>query len=323
MAACSETTGLDDEVGACEVVPGAVCRDQDLRSVSLVAADLTGVDFSGSDLSKADLRDANLTGAKLVGSVLAGTNFGGANLKNADLTNAFMFGTNLTDADLTGAITAGMQRCNVTEPDGATRPARSSTPRAGRSRVPEARPGPADPGLDPTVGPPKIEYFRLAKPERCMNDAAGTGIDVEWSTRTRRASTSPSTASGSTGPRSRRGPSGFPFGCDGKPHTSDAGIRGTNQPECVVHRPPHRTPRRRPADECPDGDALAGPASSVEQAPGRVLVEVLVPVAALRRLHARRAAAVARALRDQLGRGARCGAASPANASSAIPAPPG
>ena len=183
VAACSETTVPDDEYGECKVVPGAVCRDQDLRSISLVAADLTGVDLSGSDLSNADLRDANLTGAKFVGSVLAGTNFGGANLTDADLTNAFMFGTNLTDADLTGAITVGMQRCQVTEPDGAYT--------SGEVLDAEGRPVPCSggpsgtlptPGSTSTVGPPKVEYFRQAKPKRCINDVAGTGIDISWST---------------------------------------------------------------------------------------------------------------------------------------------
>jgi uncharacterized protein YjbI with pentapeptide repeats len=181
-AACSETTVPDDEFGDCKVEPGAVCRDQDLRSISLVAADLQGVDLSGSDLSNADLRDSNLTGAKFVGSILAGTNFGGANLTNADLTNAFMFGTNLTDADLTGANTQGMQRCQVTEPDGKYT--------SGEVLDPEGRPVPCTggptgtapaPGATSTSAPATVEYFRQANPKRCINDISGTGIDITWS----------------------------------------------------------------------------------------------------------------------------------------------
>lgn len=218
-AACSETTVPDDEYGDCTVEPGAVCRNQDLRSISLVAADLQGVDLSGSDLSSADLRDANLTGAKFVGSVLAGTNFGGANLQNADFTNAFMFGTNLTDADLTGAITTGMQRCQVTEPDGAYT--------TGEVLDPEGRPVPCSggptgtaptPGSTATSGPARVEYFRQAKPDRCINDVSGTGIEISWSVVN--ASSVTFFVDGIRIQQSpkRKGTLRVPFVCDGETH---------------------------------------------------------------------------------------------------------
>ena len=117
-AGCSTDAGSRDEAGPCEVKPGVVCRDQDLRYVSMVAADLTGADFSGTDFRGADLRDAILTDAKLVGAFLGGANLSGASLKNADLSKANLFFTNFTDADMTGAIETGAYACNVTRPNG-------------------------------------------------------------------------------------------------------------------------------------------------------------------------------------------------------------
>jgi hypothetical protein len=206
-AACSSGGETKDEVGSCEVAPRVVCRNQDLRNVSLVAADLQGVDFSGSDLSEADLRSADLTGAKLVGATLASTNFANASLKNADLTRAFMFGTNFTDADMSGANTTGVERCNVVEPDGSLTLGFCAGATEDPSDV-----------TTPTVGAPTIRYFRLARPERCLNDSAGTGIDIEWSTRNTTGLTFFVDGIRIEASTKARGTKRVPFECDGRNH---------------------------------------------------------------------------------------------------------
>ncbi len=89
-----------------------------------------------------------------------------------------MFTTNLTDADLTGANQTGAQRCNVVEPDGSitsgsvTGPDGVAVPCGGPTVT--TLPGPK------SSGAPTITYFRMVKPGKCLNDASGTGIDVEW-----------------------------------------------------------------------------------------------------------------------------------------------
>ena len=208
-AACSSSPGAGDEVGAtCDLAPHVVCRDQDLRGVSMVAADLQGADFSGSDLRGSDLRDVDLSDGKLVGALLGDANFANANLKNANLTKANLFFTNLTGADLTGAVLEGVYQCNVTQPDG---------------RLVEGD-CPSTTGSLPTVtepaGPPTITYFRLEPPGKCLNDAAGTGIDVQWSTTN---TTGISFAVDGIRIASSIKPHGterLPFVCDGKPHVA-------------------------------------------------------------------------------------------------------
>ena len=126
-----------------------------------------------------------------------------------------------------------------------------------------------------------------------------------------------------------------------------------NAPAGLCRRERRRGDRRRASRRVPSGAAAPSRWSSSSTATGRrafgrtvrarsraeidfssaasrrrsgdraALVEVLVPVPALRRLHARRAAVVARARGDELERRARRGAAAASNASSAMPAPPG
>ncbi len=216
-SACSSGGEVRDEVGGdCEVAPRVVCRNQDLSSVSLVAATLQGVDFSGSNLSSADLRRADLTGAKLVGATLASTNFANASLKDADLTRAFMFGTNLTDADLSGAITTGVERCNVIEPDGSLTVGFCAG--ADAAPVEDA----------PSTEPPTIEYFRPARPERCVNDASGTGIDIEWLIRDANTLTFYVDGIRIEASSKRRGTKRVPFECDGRNHIVSVRAFGVN-----------------------------------------------------------------------------------------------
>jgi uncharacterized protein YjbI with pentapeptide repeats len=216
--ACGSGAEIKDEVGSCEIAPGVVCRNQDLRFVSLVAADLQGVDFTGSDLSEADLRSANLSGAKLVDTTLASTNLANASLKNADLTGAFMFGTNLTDADMSGANTTGVERCNVIEPDGALTEgfcAGATGDLAGDEPA-------------PVEGPPTIEYFRLVQPERCLVDAAGDGVEVEWSMRNVAAVNFSVDGIRIESANKRRGTKRLPFECDGRDHIVSVQAFGAN-----------------------------------------------------------------------------------------------
>jgi uncharacterized protein YjbI with pentapeptide repeats len=209
-AACSSAGGQRDEVGAsCPVHPGVVCRDQDLQGVSLAAADLRGADFSGSILINSDLRGADLTNAKLVGALLGGIDFTGASLKNADLSRANLFFTNFTGADLTGANQEGTFICNTVQPDGAIL---DGDCKAGADDTPTTT------GKSPT-GPPTIDYFRLEPPGRCVNDASGTGIDVEWSTRNATILSLSVDGVRIDGATEARSTQRLPFVCDGKPHT--------------------------------------------------------------------------------------------------------
>jgi uncharacterized protein YjbI with pentapeptide repeats len=218
-AACSGGSDEADEAGPCEIRPGVVCRDQDLRNVSMVAADLSGADFSGTDLRGSDLRDANLTGAKFVGAFLGGVNFTGATLKDADLTKANLFGTNFTDADLTGAIETDVYTCNVTQPNGALVAGDCPASGGGSVVTPE--------GPEPT-GPPVIEYLRLDPPGRCLNDAAGQGVEVEYRTRNATGVTFSVDGVRIDGTSKVRGVKRLPFVCDAKPHT--VGMRAFGRP---------------------------------------------------------------------------------------------
>jgi len=210
-AACSNGSADRDEAGPCEVRPGVVCTDQDMRDVSLVAADLTGADFSGSDLRGSDLTDANLTGAKLVGALLGGANFAGANLKDADLTRANLFFTNFTDADLTGVNRTDVYSCNVTQPNGALVEGDCPSVAGGDPA--------STPGGTARTGPPVIESLELEPPGRCLNDAAGRGIEVRYRTRNATAVTFTVDGIRIDSPSKVRGVKRLPFVCDNEPRT--------------------------------------------------------------------------------------------------------
>jgi Pentapeptide repeats (8 copies) len=226
-AACSSTHYDETEAGTCPATPGADCKNQDLRSVSLVAADLHNIDFSGSDLSDADFRNANLTGANLSGTTLAGTDFSGATLRDANLTKAFLFGANLTDADLTGADRTGSQVCNVTEPDGALNNgfvvnAQGKQSSCGKAALPSL--------TAPPTGPPRISYFRLSEPRECVNDVAGDGIDVEWSTSNVNTIAIFVDGLQVDAETKARGSHRLPFVCDNRPHLVSMQAFGTQPP---------------------------------------------------------------------------------------------
>jgi Pentapeptide repeats (8 copies) len=214
-AACSSSATSEDEAGTCPVRPKTDCHNQDLRNASFVDGQLAGANLSGADLSKADMRGVDLTGANLEGAQLGGTDFTGATLKDANLAGSFMFGTNLTDADLTGADQTGTQRCNVVEPDGAITlggligPDGTLVP-CGVTTAPTAPPA--------APRPPSVAYFRLTKPARCLNDASGTGIEVEWSTPNANALTFLVDGVRIDAATKAHGTKRLPFNCDRKVH---------------------------------------------------------------------------------------------------------
>jgi len=228
--ACSNDAVSKDEAGTCPVQPGADCRNQDLRNVSFVDAQISGINFTGADLSGADMRGADLTGAKLVDTKLAGTDFTGATLKDADLTRAFLFSTNLTDADLTGAIQTGTQRCNVVEPDGALTVGAiigadgALIPCGGGTTVTTI------PGAAKSVGAPTIEYFRMTKPATCLNDASGTGIEVEWYAPNANTLTFLVDGVRIETATTTRGTKRLPFDCDRKKHVVELQAFGATRP---------------------------------------------------------------------------------------------
>jgi hypothetical protein len=209
-AGCSSSAGPVDEVGAtCKVGPGAVCRDQNLQSVSLVAADLRGADFSGSKLTSADFTEADLRGAKFVGSDLSGTTFAGADLRDADLSKASLYYTNFTDADIEGINRTGMFDCFSVQPDGSV----------GTCPTAAGAPTTSSTGTTMTAAP-VISYFRLEPPGKCVYDAEGTGIDIEWSVQNATSvvfSIDDIRVDSQTKPR---GSTRLPFVCNGKPHVA-------------------------------------------------------------------------------------------------------
>jgi hypothetical protein len=206
--ACSTGTTGGNEAGPCEIKPGTVCKDMDLRGVSMVAADLTGADFTGSDLRSSDLRNATLNDANFAGANLGDIDFTGASLKNANLTKTYLFQTNFTNANLDGTNTTGAFICNMTEPDGGREPGNcASAPNA----TPTTTPG-------TPVGPPQIVSFAISPPGRCVNDSSGDGIEVDYQTRNTTSILFVVDGVRLDGPSKLSGMKRLPFLCDGKPH---------------------------------------------------------------------------------------------------------
>lgn len=219
--ACSGGSSASvDSFGGCPIRPGVVCRDQDLRHTSVVAANLQGADLSGSNLEGADLRDADLRGAKLVGANLAGVSFMGANLAGADLTDAQLYITNFSRANLEGAVmTAADKQCGVIDPDG-----RFVEGEACKETftAPTTQPG--------SSAPTRLEYFRAVEPAVCLNDLSGTGIEVEWKTANALGTTFLVDGIRVGGSKKARGRARLPFVCDGAPHEVEMQAFGAQSP---------------------------------------------------------------------------------------------
>jgi hypothetical protein len=224
-AGCSGSAGQPDEVGAgCNVGPRTVCTNQDLRSVSLVAADLRGADFSGSKLNDSDFTESDLRGAKFVGSELSGATFASADMGGADLSKSTVYFTNFTDADMKGVNRTAWNDCYSVQPDGSL----SACPN------PAASTATTKPAAKPNVAPPSIVYFRLEPPGKCIYDAEGTGIEIQWS-----AQNATSVVFAIDGIRvdSRTKPRGstrLPFICNGKPHTATMQAFGAVTPSATA-----------------------------------------------------------------------------------------
>lgn len=216
-AACSSSGSSVDQAGTCVIHPGTNCSNQRLQGVSMVAANLRGANFSGADLSRSDLRNADLRDANFVKAQLGAVDFTGANLTDANLTGANLFYTNFSGANLTRTVRTGTYSCNVTQPDGAL--VEGACPGGTGSAVPT----PAKP-----TGPPSIQYFRVEAPARCVNDASGTGIEVEWAAQN--VTGLAFTVDGIRIPgglTQAKGSQRLPFVCDGKPHTVTMQVFGT------------------------------------------------------------------------------------------------
>lgn len=210
LTACSSGSNGANEAGPCDIKPGTVCRNEDLRGVSMVAADLTGSDFSGSDLRGSDLRQATLDDVKFVGSILGAVDFTDASLKNADLTKANLFGTNFTGADMSGTILTDSFSCNITSPDGALDP--------GNCASAPGTPTPSLPGTPTPTGPAVIDVLKISPPGRCLNDSAGDGIEIDFVTRNATGVSFAVDGIRIDGVSKLRGTQRLPFVCDGKPH---------------------------------------------------------------------------------------------------------
>jgi uncharacterized protein YjbI with pentapeptide repeats len=209
VTACdSGSTGVN-QAGGCDIKPHTVCKDMDLRGVSMVSADLTGADFSGTDLRGSDLRQVKLDGANLTGANLGDINFTGASLKGANMSKAYLFQTNFTNADLDDTNTTGAFICNMTAPDGGF----------------EAGNCAANPNAPPTTAPgtptgsPAIVSFAFAPPGKCLNDSAGDGIEVNYRTKNTTGIVFVVDDIRIDGESKPSGLKRLPFVCDGKPHT--------------------------------------------------------------------------------------------------------
>lgn len=133
--------------------------------MTLQNSDLTGADFSGSKFNHTDLRNSILRDAKFVKADLGATDLTNADLRGADLSGALLFRVIFDGANWTGSNRTGAQYCDTVLPDGAL-----ST-----CQVLDSAATPA-----PAQQPPAVLQFRLRRPVRCLKDALGEGVEVDW-----------------------------------------------------------------------------------------------------------------------------------------------
>jgi hypothetical protein len=82
----------------------------------------------------------------------------------------------------------------------------------------------------PQARPPVIEYFRPVPPATCIQDAAGTSIEVEWSARFVTSVTFFVDGIRTSSESRRKGSKQLPFTCDGKPHPVQVQVVGPVPP---------------------------------------------------------------------------------------------
>ena len=208
-SACSFwSTPSPDSFGSCKIEVGAVCRDQDLRNTSAVAANLRNADFTGSDLEGADLTNADLRGATLVGSNLVLVNFTGANLAGADLTGARINITNFTGANLDRVkMPVAEKQCSMIDTTGRFV--------EGEGCKDQFTPGTT---VAPSTEPTTITSFLASDPVVCIDDLGGIGIDVQWKTKNALGSSFFMDGLRVGGSDQQSGRARLPFVCDGKSH---------------------------------------------------------------------------------------------------------
>ena len=203
VAGCQgQQATLANRFGDCTVEPKAVCTRQDLQSLGLESTDLTGADFSGSDMTNTDMRGAILRDAKLVGTNLSGVDLTDVDLRGADLTGATLFRAHLEGADWTGSNRAGVRYCDTFLPDGTISDCKDLE-----------QSGPVGPTARPAV-----VIFEPHQSFRCLDDAIGQGVEVEWKVRDSNTvsflvdDVRATTATGTHGIKR------VPVDCDGKRH---------------------------------------------------------------------------------------------------------
>jgi hypothetical protein len=101
-------------------------------------------------------------------------------------------------------MAAADRRCIVTMPDGGVERGQQC---AAQAEQPV-----------PTTSAPVIEYFRAVEPVECIEDASGTSIEVEWSTRFVNSVTFFVDDIRTSSESRRKGRKQVPFLCDGRPH---------------------------------------------------------------------------------------------------------
>jgi len=174
-AACrpaESASEADDIYDGCRLGPEVTCRDRRFDGLVLTNVDLRGADlrrssFAASDLRGADLRRADLRGTDFRGADLGDADLRGANLAGADLSFATLVGADLRGADLTDVAT-----CLQLRPDWGL---------DSKGCGPDAVPIPTTRAPRAT-GPPEIVTFEL-RSRRCLNDAAGTAVEVRYRVR--------------------------------------------------------------------------------------------------------------------------------------------
>ncbi len=211
LAACTTTAAApeaDDVYDGCRIAPRTTCRNARLDGLILENVDLRGADLRNSSFAAGVLRGADLRGADLRGVDFRGADLSGADLRGADLRGANLSFAATVGADLRNAKTAGVASCFQLRPDWGLDvencgPAGTPVP---TTRAPRVR------------GPVEILEFRVLS-RRCLNDAAGTAVEVRYRVRNARVVVFRLDGVQALTLRRSRDVARVPFICDGRPRT--------------------------------------------------------------------------------------------------------
>lgn len=211
----SDGAEFTNRLGDCVFEPRAVCLNQDFTALNLDSTDLTGANFSGSSFRNAELRDVVFRDADLSNVVLSGADMTGADLRGANLQGAELFAVTMDRVRWGGANRTGIKYCETLLPNGDVS---------------------GCPSLEVTVttvlkGPPAIVTFAPHAPGRCIVDAIGEGIEVDWKLRNSTSAVflvdddEVSTEVGAGGVKR------IPFPCDHRTHTVSIEATGDTPPD--------------------------------------------------------------------------------------------